>query len=98
MLPSPPTTTTMRRRRGLRRPPDRTRTTATITAADLLAKSNATALAAILRGNSDFVRSDARRLAVAILREGTRRDAPAARDNDDYDFGGYVGGGFCSVS
>ena len=40
---------------------------ATITAADLLAKSNATALAAFLHGNSDFVRSDARWLAVAIL-------------------------------
>ncbi len=39
----------------------------TITAADLLAKSNAAALAAFLHGNSDFVRSDARWLAVAIL-------------------------------
>ena len=43
------------------------RTTATITTANLLAKLNATALAAILRGNSNFVRSDARRLAVFIL-------------------------------
>ena len=45
------------------------RTTATITAADLLANLNATALAAILRGNSNFVRSDASQLAVIIKAE-----------------------------
>ena len=97
----PPLMTTMQQQRGLRRPLDRKRTTATITVANLLAKSNATALVAILHGNSDFVRLDACRLAVAILADphkGTGHDAPTARDNDDYDFGGDNNGGGSSKS